>query len=779
MSDQNIHRDSNKFLVLATAYLLMLSGAILFAFAAIPLAGLLLLLVAGVVSISSFLQPLASLRITIVLAGTTGWLLTTVLRNGISPVLIVVAAFLFGYFLRQYRLGGTIPTKFGIGPLMLIAVIASISLVTVYFKVTALQLVPGAGYIDIAANPLGLSGHGLFQLSFFATFNYMLWPGIYLAALLLWKEKDFSKTIMQAFMAIVILNFTAIIIQYFFIHGLFAPNGILTDGRGNGLMSFCNAFANSTVLLLIFLPFWWKKGYLSRFWHYALGSMLLVNLYISGGRAAWVLVFLAAIAYAILHLTKQSKKERVKTVLVGLLVIGLAVSALLITETIFSEKESMLVKRIEVLLDEDIAEYFMFLRGEMWGYASHIITQSPVSGVGAGTFFSELSISSALQGIPSWFIDNALNQYLNIAAELGLFAILLFVFFIARVLILLGNNWKERSELNRLALIFFVLFLLSSILGPHISDAETMFFFWFFAGLIVARFGSQPPVAAEIEPNRKLVTAANITIVLFVIAGSFFHAASSNAFTSWQQLRWHVESGIYPAEANGMQWTETSAIKFIPPRKNSIMKITWRLGEDSSPSAPRYLRLGLNGIEVAKQKVVDNDWHTSYFWLGKEKRAGHALGINVSRPFIPGNEDKRELGLYIRSIKYQNRIAKYKAGFHRLESDGDKNFYWTKGMALTPIPKDSKSASFWLRAGNADIGSRPLSVTIFQDDIEIESVTLKNDFWLEITVPLSGDKRHNYSSLRFEVDRTRISSDESNSTDNRSLGVAVTPIEWR
>ncbi|HEU4937785.1 MAG TPA: O-antigen ligase family protein [Vicinamibacterales bacterium] len=223
-------------------------------------------------------------------------------------------------------------------------------------------------------------------------------------------------------------------------------------------------------------------------------------------------------------------------------------------------------------LDSTGAVSYRITRGKA---AISLIAAHPVSGVGPGNF-------SAMSGVA----DNAHNNYLQIAAELGLPALALFLLITASALRCAWDLARQSWPAWGLCL-GLIAYLLTCLTGHPLLIGGAAYPFWIALGL-AASLGSP---ASSRTALKRLATAA-VVIIAATLPLRMFAAAreadvehSSVGFSKWQQ------------QADGLRyrWAGGRATFYVSPAARSI-RIPLRIG----PLAPGPIEVTiyLDGVEA-------------------------------------------------------------------------------------------------------------------------------------------------------------------------------------
>jgi O-antigen ligase len=146
-------------------------------------------------------------------------------------------------------------------------------------------------------------------------------------------------------------------------------------------------------------------------------------------------------------------------------------------------------------------------RGFYWRWSAALIRQHPFVGWGAGGVFPSIMSVSNVDRFQHRSLFNELtahshNEYVEVATELGLVGLVLFLLLLFLLLGPLGRAWmrKDRGELGAAGLGLFAGFLGLSVqacFSPALRFPEVACFYWLAAGLLLA----WPRLAARAGPE--------------------------------------------------------------------------------------------------------------------------------------------------------------------------------------------------------------------------------------------------------------------------------------
>lgn len=123
-----------------------------------------------------------------------------------------------------------------------------------------------------------------------------------------------------------------------------------------------------------------------------------------------------------------------------------------------------------------------------------------------------------------------------------------------------------------------------------------------------------------------------------------------------------------------------------------------------------------------------------------------------------------------------NETGQIGRGWHGLER-ADKSFRWTSARAICYLKNtDARQLTFETWCNHPRIAAEPVTVSLHINDQFIGSADLKDYERREITFPFATSFAEPVLECELQVSRTWTPRDESASTDERELGVAVSHI---
>lgn len=201
------------------------------------------------------------------------------------------------------------------------------------------------------------------------------------------------------------------------------------------------------------------------------------------GLAIFVLLIIFYFSTSILvNLIRNRRKNKndiliLVAALLLLVIIPISFSAFLLKTDILENKpvlKPVLSERIKNNIEqtqqiqqtqgEDALTSLSSSRNIIWPQAINMIKDYPLVGVGIGTFSLELSNYCKLFNVNLKITDYALNTYLQILAENGIFSFVFFMGFHITLLTIIFNNLKKIREIKNRKFLIIIIFIIFTCL---------------------------------------------------------------------------------------------------------------------------------------------------------------------------------------------------------------------------------------------------------------------------------------------------------------------------
>jgi O-antigen ligase len=516
----------------------------------------------------------------------------------------------------------------------------------------------------------------------------------------------------------------------------------------------------------------------SRVFHGIAAVLLAACAVYSLSRATWV----ALLVVAMVSVWQLRRRQAIALTAGIVLAIVLAFTVL--------QTKNFQIPSVPLSAKELASPAILSMRFYQWNIAGAMIRDVPLSGVGIGSllrlfpFYSDYD--PAVDGAGPYAVRapaNAHNYFVQLAAELGIPALAVFLILLA---------YAYRSAFGRLAsepdakpfvrglMVGVGGYLLTCLTGHPLLLPAQQFVFWFAVAALAVAPGRSPDDASSQFGRPALATVALLGAAM--IAGYAYRAHTLQASTGYAY-------GLYPPDTLGnerIEWTKKDARIRLRATSNLI---EFRVIADRHNVARGLgLTLAVDGAKLEHGTIFEPGAHEfSYYVAGMADRT-ITVQLSVSRTFNPKrlglSDDPRDLGVALAPIVFRPELPKDGVGFHpweRTETRGlpldmqqhETDFRWTRKQATVPLRGRTPESALrmLLCAWHPDISAVPVSVEILADGRVVRIVALSNTDWQLVEVP--ADAIRGAQALTLRVDRTWNPRREGVSDDPRDIGVGV------
>lgn len=383
------------------------------------------------------------------------------------------------------------------------------------------------------------------------------------------------------------------------------------------------------------------------YWGIGIGVLLLATVF-TGSRAAWLatLAGLLVWCWSVRWLSTRTLAWLAATALV-LLVLGAAIGTLRNVRPVAARSYvdmALSTLNLQLPMEERLKG-----RPELWRAATRMVTDRPLTGVGIGRYFKEVSTYSSS---PDELIrpqENAHNYFLQVAAELGLPGLAVFVALVS----LPVAAWRRSMGVARgtpispwlvAAVAGMAAHALTWLTGHPLLIRDGQMTFWPLVGVALL---AAPAEVARQWPWRwpRMVMVAALGIVL--LTGRM--AADTNVRRVDLS---RAPLGVYDTEVDArgkpFKWTKGRASLYVPAGSRTFVLTMRSLAPFSQSVA-----VMLNGARVDALTFDDHEWRTSRYRLPESPRVArfHRFDLVVTPTWQPPN-DNRELGILLGDVSW-------------------------------------------------------------------------------------------------------------------------------
>jgi O-antigen ligase len=301
----------------------------------------------------------------------------------------------------------------------------------------------------------------------------------------------------------------------------------------------------------------------------------------------------------------------------------------------------------------------------------------PLSGIGLGTFYFELSnfyriyvtdLSSILA-----YLDMAHNYYLQISSELGLIGLSFILWMIVLIIktiwkgikipFINGDRWLFYGISSGLVSMFIFFIFEALLMFPDIS-----LIYWFSVGILY-KIATNQKKGDSLFPNRALL-GWGIVLVIFAISLTYSSTHSLSVPNRQRLIGWEYTYGYYHEETwseGKVRWTERKSLREIEV-KSPVLSINLFCGHPDVQKMPVQANLWIDNSHVGGVTFFKNGWKDVNIHLPFEKGKKVRLKIEVDRTFTPYkwkiNNDRRDLGLAVLTeVRWLDKIPENETGF--------------------------------------------------------------------------------------------------------------------
>ncbi|MBN1547835.1 MAG: O-antigen ligase family protein [Syntrophaceae bacterium] len=517
-----------------------------------------------------------------------------------------------------------------------------------------------------------------------------------------------------------------------------------------------------------------------------LACCLVVFIAFSGSRMTWITVALIGVPFLLYVLGKWGRIVLVSGIVVPLILINLFPGALQRSDNGYLTRLStVLVFKGYITrdLDENLSGRLLW-----WSRARNILAEEPATGIGIGAFYRVSPLYNS-QLSHSRTQENAHNYYVQLATELGIPALLLFM----GVLIFTfkaGFRALARSDSTGTGVVAGLLVGLGAYLFTLFTNhslilSNQQFLFWSIIAFITTSYHASGGGGFWHVP--RLYTHLLLGLLIVITLVGYAHR-----ITEGEDRPGINEYGFYEydtAIGMGMRWTaKTSGVRVYG--KTPVMRLTVYAAPQNIGPEGLLLTVYVDDQVLDRIRFTKPGKKNLHYYLPLLKGRMVAIRTQVDRTFNPyrlgltGDLKKhREQGVAIGAVLFPEVMPAHDVGFFAGESwAGEKEqnasgmrsdrFRWTGMRASMNVQrKFRKGGTLFLMCAHPDIDKDPVIVEITCDGALLRRETFTDHRWKEVVI--KAEEVEGADALTFRVSRTWNPKSEGVSDDTRDLGVAV------
>ena len=617
--------------------------------------------------------------------------------------------------------------------------------------------------------------------------SLLLFPLLLLLAVNMWCRVSTAQRFLQLLPVLFLPSMMVALIQSYFDIDFLNPWQRVWPDRVPGLASDVNGFGIALFLifpLCLYGAANLKAGF-QRFIFMVLIGVSIWCIALSGSRTAFFGIVLIVFTWTGvgLALKKESRSKRAHPVfLAAVSVAAIAVLFIVFASPGKNTPTAILYERLKQSYDNlssNANPRKVSSRWELGVQALRLVTAAPIAGWGPGGFQRNLDNMRYQHGEAPAFIDNAENQYLQIATDLGLPGLGLTILLYIWPLWMVFRARKQIEDPNEKSIIQLCATMVITLLalfftGPHTAAPEVAWLAAVYLGYLYA-VGFRYSVKPLLKLSRPMMAAMAIVITLGVLSGAYGRSFGSKGYKAtiaapWWPLK-NDYGHYYPytrSELYGtMVWLMPQAHSTALARSDVFgLKFIAHPAASQGPRGQR-LELYMNDVLLERLHFFNGGDHKRVYYFPRLEGTEMRLKFFSDKSFRPsdfGGQDDRLLAIARTPIKFYSNVPSQGIGFHPESSQALKPLLspppagltvkWTGMRASIPINKKMyRDGGVWIACIHPDLGKKPLKLSLYVDDSLLAEQLITSYSWRK--VPFDGDRQMLVGHiLTFQVDRT-------------------------
>jgi len=607
--------------------------------------------------------------------------------KGFNPLFVLFYAYFLGVLLHRlihpYSMRWTNALSL---PIISAAVLIGLSAVVTLWRYANFFPLHCSAVYDWVVNVLNVSAGEAIRLVIFESLNYLagfLWFFCVISVL---RTKDLIRKSVIVLAVSTSLSFAFGLFQAFVDTEMGNTDFWLAKGQINALFTDPNALG---VYMSLVFPLFagayltFKRKNLKALFLLVL-SMGIILLPQSGSRSGLLGLVLAAFVFLFFVLRSMTRDPARKARIIWESLILLVIFAGVLTLAAMTGKDSILFRRIfpsqDVSVKGEPGLDILNARQILWPAGFHMVSEFPLSGVGVGSFTCELPnyyiqygiapvmTSAVNRKVPTKpvLIDTSGNFYLQIASEMGLVALVIFLWIFVLILRRGWEEWLRKRDGDRTMLragmtAGLTALLVIFVFGVHTLSFEIQMIFWLLIGCLFAD-------DEERERRRHLSKAAKILVWIGIALFAVSHLVNSMGDLSLpartQKFRLVQGFGFHPKEISQgrkFMWSKNMAAMTIKVEK-PVMELPVHASHPDIAEHPVGLKIYTiqnmckDKVLVADVVIKNNLWQTIRLEMPGKTGQELLLLIQVSRTWQPlkvlGTPDPRHLGIAVAEVSF-------------------------------------------------------------------------------------------------------------------------------
>lgn len=283
----------------------------------------------------------------------------------------------------------------------------------------------------------------------------------------------------------------------------------------------------------------------------------------------------------------------------------------------------------------------------LWVAACHMIEARPLTGIGLGRYYKDVSAYAPPDARLILPQENAHDYFLQLAAEAGLPTL---AAWLAAIVTAVAASWRALGPADpRLGHVVcggiggLTAFLLTCLTGHPLLLREGQYAFWML--LAVAGSGAVSAAPASVSRRRRALTAAAMVVI---IAWLPLRARGAIASVDLSRRPTGLHAVEAAADGSTFRWTGDRATFFLPAGSRRVV-----LSIRSLAPFPQEVEVWLDAQQVDRLRLDDHAWRDLQYLLPRVSgdRRFQPLEL-VVRPTWRPEGDGRDLGVMVRGVDW-------------------------------------------------------------------------------------------------------------------------------
>ncbi len=519
-----------------------------------------------------------------------------------------------------------------------------------------------------------------------------------------------------------------------------------------------------------------------------LACFLAVFIAFSGSRITWITMVLIGLPFLFYLLGKRGRIVLVSAIVVPLILINLFPGALQRSNNGYLERFSTVVL-FKGYFTRDVNTN---LTGRLlwWTRSLNILEEQPATGIGIGSFYRVSPLYNTQEFEKSAHShENAHNYYLQLATELGIPALLLFLgilffTFKAGFRTLARSDSRGKSLVSGL-LVGFGAYLITMLTSHPLVLSSQQFLFWSIPVFLVTAYHTSG--GGNLWKVPRLYAHMLLGLLVLVMLAGYAHRIGKGG-----NLLGSSEYGYYEYDTTigkGMRWTMgMSGVRV--DGKTSIIGLNVFAAPQNIGQEGLLLTIFVDDQMLDRIHFIKKGKKSLYYYVPSLKDRMVEIRTRVNHTFNPYRlgltrdlKKNREQGVAVSPVTFLRIMPLDGVGFYDWESwEGKKGhgwpedippeFRWTGMRASMNLQREfKKGGALFLMCAHPEIDKDPVVVEIMCDEDLVRRETFTDNRWKKVAI--KAEEVKGSKVLTFRVSRTWNPKLAGISDDGRDLGVAV------